>query len=141
MKQIVQIPGSGSLELLEVPAPAPVPGQLIVRNAFSVVSPGTEKMALEFAREGANVAICARGAEALEKTRGEIAALGVTVHAASCDVGNADALDHRSIDCHVSPRPVASAASDAQEASASSAPAPSASRPGSAAADDAAARR
>ncbi len=51
MKQIVQIPGSGSLELLEVPAPAPVPGQLIVRNAFSVVSPGTEKMALDFARK------------------------------------------------------------------------------------------
>ena len=51
MKQIVQIPGSGSLELLEVPAPAPVPGQVIVRNAFSVVSPGTEKMALDFARK------------------------------------------------------------------------------------------
>jgi len=51
VKQIVQIPGSGSLELLEVPAPAPVPGQLIVRNAFSVVSPGTEKMALDFARK------------------------------------------------------------------------------------------
>ena len=51
MKQIVQIPGTGSLELLEVPAPAPVPGQVIVRNAFSVVSPGTEKMALDFARK------------------------------------------------------------------------------------------
>ncbi len=51
MKQVVQIPGTGSLELLEVPAPAPVPGQVIVRNAFSVVSPGTEKMALDFARK------------------------------------------------------------------------------------------
>jgi predicted dehydrogenase/threonine dehydrogenase-like Zn-dependent dehydrogenase len=51
VKQIVQIPGTGSLELLEVPAPAPVPGQVIVRNAFSVVSPGTEKMALAFARK------------------------------------------------------------------------------------------
>ncbi len=50
-------------------------------------------IALEFAREGANVALCARGAEALEKTRAEIAALGVKVHAASCDVGNAAALD------------------------------------------------
>lgn len=49
-------------------------------------------IALEFAREGANVAICARGAESLESTRAEIAALGVKVHAAACDVGNADSL-------------------------------------------------
>lgn len=49
-------------------------------------------IALEFAREGANVAICARGAEALEQTRTALAALGITAHAASCDVGDADAL-------------------------------------------------
>jgi 3-oxoacyl-[acyl-carrier protein] reductase len=49
-------------------------------------------IALGFAREGANVAICARGAEALEAVRAELAALGVTVHAASCDVGDAEAL-------------------------------------------------
>ena len=49
-------------------------------------------IALEFAREGANVAICARGADALEATRAELAALGVKVFASSCDVGNADAL-------------------------------------------------
>ncbi len=48
--------------------------------------------ALEFAAEGANVAICARGAEALEITRSDVAALGVTVHARSCDVSDADAL-------------------------------------------------
>jgi len=48
--------------------------------------------ALEFAREGANVAICARGADALEKTRAELAALGVKAHAATCDVGDAAAL-------------------------------------------------
>ena len=46
-----------------------------------------------FAAEGANIAICARGAETLEKTRAEIAALGVKVHAARCDVGNAEALN------------------------------------------------
>jgi predicted dehydrogenase/threonine dehydrogenase-like Zn-dependent dehydrogenase len=51
MKQVVQSPATGALELLEVPAPAPVPGQVIVRNAFSVVSPGTEKLALDFARK------------------------------------------------------------------------------------------
>ncbi len=50
-------------------------------------------IALEFAREGANVAICARGQDALDKTRGEIAALGVKTHAASCDVGEAGSLD------------------------------------------------
>lgn len=46
-----------------------------------------------FADEGANVAICARGADALEKTRAELAAKGVKVHAASCDVGNAANLN------------------------------------------------
>ena len=50
-------------------------------------------IALEFAREGANLAICARGAEALEETRAEIAKLGVKVHAQTCDVGQADALN------------------------------------------------
>ncbi|MEM7542695.1 MAG: SDR family NAD(P)-dependent oxidoreductase [Pseudomonadota bacterium] len=48
--------------------------------------------ALEFAQEGANVAICARGAEALEKTKGEIAARGVNAHAAGCDVSDGAAL-------------------------------------------------
>jgi len=48
--------------------------------------------ALTFAEEGADVAICARGPEALETTRMEIAALGVNAFAQSCDVGDADAL-------------------------------------------------
>jgi len=51
MKQIVQNPKSGRLELAEVPSPASVPGHVLVRNRFSVVSPGTEKMALDFARK------------------------------------------------------------------------------------------
>lgn len=46
-------------------------------------------IALGFAREGALVAICARGADALEATRREIAALGVTAHAATADLANA----------------------------------------------------
>jgi 3-oxoacyl-[acyl-carrier protein] reductase len=50
-------------------------------------------IALAFAAEGANLAICARGAEALEAARAEIAAHGVKVHATSCDVGNPDALN------------------------------------------------
>ncbi|MEM7413186.1 MAG: Gfo/Idh/MocA family oxidoreductase [Myxococcota bacterium] len=51
MKQIVQSPKSGKLELVEVPAPAPSAGQVLVRNHYSVVSPGTEKMAMDFARK------------------------------------------------------------------------------------------
>jgi predicted dehydrogenase/threonine dehydrogenase-like Zn-dependent dehydrogenase len=51
LRQIVQNPRTGRIELLEVPDPAVGPGQLLVRNCFSVVSPGTEKTALEFARK------------------------------------------------------------------------------------------
>jgi 3-oxoacyl-[acyl-carrier protein] reductase len=50
-------------------------------------------IALAFAEEEANVAICARGNDALEKTAAELRAKGVRVHAASCDVGNAAALE------------------------------------------------
>jgi 3-oxoacyl-[acyl-carrier protein] reductase len=48
--------------------------------------------ALCFAGAGASVAICARGAETLEKTRQEIAAKGVTAHAGVCDLGDAAAI-------------------------------------------------
>jgi len=51
VKQVVQSPRSGKLELAEVPAPQPGPGQVLVRTHFSVMSPGTEKMALDFARK------------------------------------------------------------------------------------------
>ena len=50
MKQIVQNARTGALEIVEVPAPSPAPGQILVRNHFSVVSSGTEAMSLEFAR-------------------------------------------------------------------------------------------
>lgn len=51
MKQILQSARTGELELVEVPAPAVREGQILVRNHFSVVSPGTEKLALDFARK------------------------------------------------------------------------------------------
>ena len=51
MKQILQNVRSGELELVDVPAPVPARGQLLVRNAYSVMSPGTEKLALDFARK------------------------------------------------------------------------------------------
>jgi 3-oxoacyl-[acyl-carrier protein] reductase len=43
-------------------------------------------IALGFAQRGASVSICARGAEALESTRAEIAALGVAAHALPTDL-------------------------------------------------------
>ena len=51
MRQIVQNARSGRLELVEVPAPQPDAGQVLVRTAYSVVSPGTEKLAMDFARK------------------------------------------------------------------------------------------
>jgi len=49
-------------------------------------------IALGFAAAGAAVSICARGAEALAATRGEIASFGGTAHAASCDLADAAAI-------------------------------------------------
>jgi predicted dehydrogenase/threonine dehydrogenase-like Zn-dependent dehydrogenase len=51
VKQILQSARSGELQLLEVPAPAVGPGQVLVQNHFSVVSPGTEKIAMDFAKK------------------------------------------------------------------------------------------
>ncbi len=51
MRQILQNARSGELELVEVPAPTPMRGQVLVRNAFSLMSPGTEKLAMTFARK------------------------------------------------------------------------------------------
>jgi 3-oxoacyl-[acyl-carrier protein] reductase len=49
-------------------------------------------IALGFARAGAAVSICARGAETLEATRAEIAASGHPAHAGVCDLGDAAAI-------------------------------------------------
>ena len=49
-------------------------------------------IAFGLADEGADVSICARGIEALDETAREIAARGVRVHAAACDVGDPEAL-------------------------------------------------
>jgi len=50
-------------------------------------------IALAFAEEGCHVAICARGAEALQATAGELRERGVKVHAESCDVSDGSALE------------------------------------------------
>jgi 3-oxoacyl-[acyl-carrier protein] reductase len=49
-------------------------------------------IALGFADCGANVSICARGAEALQKTEAELRAKGGKVHAAACDLADAAAV-------------------------------------------------
>ena len=49
-------------------------------------------VALGLAASGADVSICARGAETLEQTRQEIAAFGHIAHAASVDLGDAAAI-------------------------------------------------
>ena len=49
-------------------------------------------IALEFAKAGAAVSICARSAGPLEETRQEIAAFGVVGHAAPCDLADEAAI-------------------------------------------------
>ncbi|HVP27978.1 MAG TPA: bi-domain-containing oxidoreductase, partial [Myxococcota bacterium] len=51
MRQVLQSARTGELELVEVPAPSVSRGQVLVRNEFSLVSPGTEKLAMSFARK------------------------------------------------------------------------------------------
>jgi 3-oxoacyl-[acyl-carrier protein] reductase len=49
-------------------------------------------IALGFAQAGAGVAICARGAEALQATAAEVASFGHPVHAESCDLADPAAI-------------------------------------------------
>jgi NAD(P)-dependent dehydrogenase (short-subunit alcohol dehydrogenase family) len=49
-------------------------------------------VAMGFAAAGAAVSICARGAETLEQTRGEIAQHGHTAHAGVCDLADGKAI-------------------------------------------------
>jgi 3-oxoacyl-[acyl-carrier protein] reductase len=49
-------------------------------------------IALAFAAAGADVSICARGADALAATQAEIARFGGTAHAATCDLADAAAI-------------------------------------------------
>ena len=52
MRQIIQHLGSGRTKLLDVPAPGPHRGRLLVRATRSLVSLGTERMLVEFGRGG-----------------------------------------------------------------------------------------
>ncbi len=50
MRQLLQNARSGKIELVDVPAPMAAPGQVLVQNYYSVMSPGTDKLAMSFAR-------------------------------------------------------------------------------------------
>ncbi|KAA5536245.1 zinc-binding dehydrogenase [Taibaiella lutea] len=52
MEQLVQQLKSGKMEILEVPFPALAPGQILVRNHYSVISAGTEGKTVTDARKG-----------------------------------------------------------------------------------------
>ena len=69
--------------------------QLKGKNA--IVTGGSKgigkSIALNLAEEGVNVAICARGEDALKKTEKELVEKGVKVIALTCDIGNTQQLD------------------------------------------------
>ena len=50
MKQVVQSARSGKLAVKDVPEPLVRPGHVLVRTRASLISAGTERMAVEFAQ-------------------------------------------------------------------------------------------
>jgi 3-oxoacyl-[acyl-carrier protein] reductase len=68
-----------------------------LRGKRAIVTGGSRgigrAIALRLAEEGAGVAICARGEEALRKAEAELRAFSVPTYAAVCDVGNPEALE------------------------------------------------
>ena len=52
MKQILQNLKTGDTRLEDVPTPSPGIGQLLIETTRSLVSPGTERMLVEFSKRG-----------------------------------------------------------------------------------------
>ncbi len=52
MKQLLQNMKTGESEVAEVPVPRPGPGTALIQTAASLVSAGTERMVVEFAKKG-----------------------------------------------------------------------------------------
>lgn len=51
MQQILQNIKTGKLELAEIPAPLAQPGEVLIANAASVISAGTERMVMDLAKK------------------------------------------------------------------------------------------
>jgi predicted dehydrogenase/threonine dehydrogenase-like Zn-dependent dehydrogenase len=51
VQQVVQDVGSGKLDVAEIPAPLAQPGEVLIANAASVISAGTERMVIDLARK------------------------------------------------------------------------------------------
>jgi predicted dehydrogenase len=48
MRQVIHNLGSGDIDVVDVPRPRPGPGEILVANEASVLSPGTERMLIGF---------------------------------------------------------------------------------------------
>lgn len=48
MKHLIQSLKNGAIELVDIPVPALEKGEILVRSSLSLISPGTEKMMLDF---------------------------------------------------------------------------------------------
>src|SRR5919199_868640 len=82
MKQVLQYRRSGATRVVEVPAPLTPPGGVLVHNAWSLISPGTERMLVEAG--GANLVSTALRRKDLVKQVVDKAArdgIGATVEA------------------------------------------------------------
>src|SRR5579864_7907885 len=51
LQQVIQEYRSGKLSVADVPAPLAQPGEVLIANAASVVSAGTERMVIELAKK------------------------------------------------------------------------------------------
>ena len=51
MKQLIQNIRNGKLKVIQVPEPITKAGHVLIANVFSVISAGTEKMAMELAKK------------------------------------------------------------------------------------------
>src|SRR5881397_3525197 len=51
MKQVIMEPRRGTIDVVDLPEPALRTGAILVRNAFSVISPGTERNAIKIGRD------------------------------------------------------------------------------------------
>ena len=51
MRQLFQDPKAGTIQVVDLPEPALRPGTVLVRTAFSVISPGTERSTVSAARD------------------------------------------------------------------------------------------